>query len=214
MKKLKKFVLKIPLNSHYELFDLFERYELLQIHRHGKDQISATQKVRFKDITMHPKMLEGKQYGLSNIEVIKENPGKNEFIFFSQHSFDDKTKDLLNKLDVIIDPPILLDHGHLLVRLIKDSKKIDEFFDFLDHYCENKVEILGVSHVDFHNETILSKLTDRQKEIVFYAVQRGYFEIPRRINSKKIASHFKISRAAFYDHMRKIERIVYHSIFN
>ncbi|MGM0470564.1 MAG: helix-turn-helix domain-containing protein [Promethearchaeati archaeon] len=39
------------------------------------------------------------------------------------------------------------------------------------------------------------------------------FEIPRRINTKKIAKHFKISRSALYDHLRKIERTIYHSIF-
>jgi len=214
MKKLKKIVLKIPLDPRYnEFFDLFEKYEVLQIHRQDDDQVFVTQKVKFKDIKMHPKMLEGEHYGMSYIEVIKENRGKNEFIFFSKVKWVKETKEFLKKLDLIIDPPLIIDQDHILVSIITNSKNIDEFIDSLDFYYDGKLEILSISHIHLNYENLFLKLTDRQKEIVYYAVHHGYFEIPRRINSKKIANHFKISRSALYDHLRKIDRIIFHSIF-
>jgi predicted DNA binding protein len=75
------------------------------------------------------------------------------------------------------------------------------------------LEILSISDIQPNYENLFLKLTDRQKEVAYYAVQHGYFEIPRRINSKKIANHFKITRSALYDHLRKIEKTIYHSIF-
>lgn len=215
MKQLKKIVLKVPLDSQSrKFFDLLEKYELLQIHRQDDDQIFATQKVKFKDPKMDPKMLEGKHYGMSYIEVIKEDRGNNEFIFFSKHKWVKQTKEFLNKLDLIIDPPIILDKDRLLVSIITDSKNIDKFVESLDSFYNTKLEILSISDIQPNYENLFLKLTDRQKEIVYYAIQHGYFEIPRRINSKKIANHFKISRSALYEHLRKIERIIYHTIFS
>jgi predicted DNA binding protein len=214
MKNLKKIVLKIPLDlKSKDFFGLFEKYELLQIHRQDDDQIFATQKVKFKDTKMHPQMLEGKHYGMSYIEVLKEDKENNEFIFFSRHKWIKQTKEFLDKLDLIIDPPIILDQDRLLVSIITESKNIDEFVNSLNHFYDRELEILSISHIPLNYQNLFLKLTDRQKEIVYYAVQHGYFEIPRRINSKKIADHFKISRSALYDHLRKIERTIYHSIF-
>jgi len=215
MKQLKKIVLKIPLDPRAkEFFDLLEKYELLQIHRQDEDQIFATQKVKFKDPKMNPKMLEGKNYGIPYIEVIKEDRGNNEFIFFSKHNWIKETKQFLDRLDLIIDPPIILDQDRLLVSIITENKNVDEFINALDNYYNGKLEILSISNIHPNYENLFLKLTDRQKEIVYYAIQHGYFEIPRRINSKKIANHFKISRSALYEHLRKIERIIYHTIFS
>ncbi|MBD3215730.1 MAG: hypothetical protein GF311_24170 [Candidatus Lokiarchaeota archaeon] len=214
MKKLKRIVIKVPLDSiSKQFFDLFENYELIKIHRQDNNQIFATQKVKFKDNDIHPKIFENKKYGLSYIEIINENREKNEYIFFSKLNWPKKTKEFLSRLDLIIDPPIILDQDRLLVNVITDNKNIDEMIDSLDLFYDKKLEILSISHIDLNEENLFLKLTDRQKEIIYYAVQHGYFEIPRGISTKKIANHFKITRSALYDHLRKIERTIYHSIF-
>jgi len=214
MKNLKKIVLKVPLDPKSKVFfDLLEKYELLQIHRQDDDQIFVTQKVKFKDSQMHPKMLEGDHYGMSYIEVIEEDKGKNEFIFFSKHNWVKETKKLLDKHDLIIDPPIILDKNCLLTSIITESKNVDQFVDSLTKFYKNNLEILSISHIPLNYENLFLKLTDRQKEIAYYAVQHGYFEIPRKIKSEKIAAYFKITQSALYEHLRKIEKTIYHSIF-
>lgn len=214
MKNLKKIVLKVPLDpKSKKFFDLLENYELLQIHRQDNDQIFVTQKVKFKDPQMHPKMLEGDHYGLSYIEVIEEDKAKKEFIFFSKHNWVKETKMLLDKHDLIIDPPIILDKDRLLTSIITESKNIDRFVNTLTNYYKSGLEILSISHIPLNYENLFLKLTDRQKEIAYYAVQHGYFEIPRKIKSENIAAYFKITQSALYEHLRKIEKTIYHSIF-
>jgi predicted DNA binding protein len=214
MKTLKKIVLKVPLDSmSKKFFDLLEKYELLQVHRQDDNQIFATQKVKFKDSNMNPELLEGKQYGISFVEVINEDKENNEFIFFSKHNWVEQTKAFLDRLDLIIDPPIILDQERLLVSIITESRNVDEFVNSLNHFYKKELEVLSISHMQPNYENLFLKLTDRQRAVAFYAVQHGYFEIPRRINSKKIADHFKITRSALYDHLRKIERTIYQSIF-
>jgi predicted DNA binding protein len=214
MKNLKKIVLKIPLDQQSrEFFDLLEKYELLQIHRQHNDQIFVTQKVKFKDPCMHPKMLESDQYGMSYIVVIEEDKEKNEFIFFSKHNWVKETKKFLDKHDIIIDPPIILDKNHLLTSVITENKNVDKFISSLNFFYNGELEVLSITHIPINYDNLFLKLTDRQKEIVYYAVQHGYFEIPRKISSRDIAVHFKITQSALYEHLRKIEKIIYHSLF-
>ncbi len=215
MKKLKKIVLKVPSDPNIKFFSLLEKFELLQVHRCDDGHISVTQKVKFKDNKMHPKMLEGKKgYGMSYVEVIEEDTRKNEYIFFSKHKWFEEAKDFFKKLDVIIDPPIILDQDRFLVSIIIESKYIDEFIETLEEFYQGNLEILSISQLHLNNKNIFLSLTDRQKEIVYYAVQHGYFELPRKIDSKTIAKKFKISQSAINEHLRKIDRTIYHSFFN
>lgn len=56
--------------------------------------------------------------------------------------------------------------------------------------------------------TTASTLTDRQREILQYALESGYFEWPREKTAAQLASDFDISRATFLEHLRKAERKV------
>lgn len=215
MKKLKKIVLRIPLYpTYYEFYDLFERHEIIQIHRQDEDHIFVTQKAKFKDPKMHPKMLEGEQFRIPYVEVIEENREKGEYVFFCTNKLIKETKALYDKLKgLILAPPLILDKDRLLVNVIIENKSIEEFFKAVDSLFDEESEILSISDLRLNYKDLFLKLTDRQKEIIYYAVQRGYFEIPRRIKAEKIANRFKITQSAFYDHLRKIDRIIYHSIF-
>lgn len=215
MKKLKKIVLRIPLYpDYYEYYDLFERHELLQIHRQDDDHIFVTQKVKFKDPKMHPKMLEGEHFRMPYVEVIEENREKGEYVFFCTNKLIIETKEIYDKLKgLILDPPLILDNDRLLVNVIIENKSIEEFFKAVDSLFDENSEILSISDMHLNYENLFLTLTDRQKEIIYYAVHHGYFEIPRRIKAEKIARRFNITESAFYDHLRKIDRKIYHSIF-
>ncbi|WP_254536277.1 helix-turn-helix domain-containing protein [Halomarina litorea] len=50
-----------------------------------------------------------------------------------------------------------------------------------------------------------STLTERQREVVEHAFDRGYFEWPRRANCDELAEDLGVSRATFLEHLRKAE---------
>ncbi|WP_122088711.1 helix-turn-helix domain-containing protein [Halalkalicoccus subterraneus] len=50
-----------------------------------------------------------------------------------------------------------------------------------------------------------SQLTDRQLEVVQCALESGYFEWPREINSEELAEKLDINRATALEHLRKAE---------
>ena len=77
----------------------------------------------------------------------------------------------------------------------------------------NEFKILNVSSIKPNVETIKALLTKKQKEIILFATRRGYFEIPRKISSKKISEHFQISTSAVNEHFRKIEKRIFNYLF-
>ena len=66
--------------------------------------------------------------------------------------------------------------------------------------------ILRIQDHIYNDESILSELTDRQKEILIKAKQSGYYEIPRKITTMELAKEFGISKTAILEHLRKAER--------
>ena len=51
----------------------------------------------------------------------------------------------------------------------------------------------------------MSSLTDRQREILVEAYERGYYDVPRRINSEELASTLKLDKSTVVEHLRKAE---------
>jgi predicted DNA binding protein len=49
------------------------------------------------------------------------------------------------------------------------------------------------------------RLTDRQHEVIEYALDAGFFEWPREITGEELAEEMDISRATLLEHLRKAE---------
>ncbi|RQG93344.1 bacterio-opsin activator domain-containing protein [Natrarchaeobius chitinivorans] len=60
---------------------------------------------------------------------------------------------------------------------------------------------------------ILERLTDRQLEVVQLAYYGGYFESPRSRTGEEIADTLDISPAAFYRHVRAVQRKLFSVVF-
>ncbi|OLZ40232.1 bacterio-opsin activator [Natrinema saccharevitans] len=66
---------------------------------------------------------------------------------------------------------------------------------------------------DFH-ASLRDRLTDRQLEVVRLAYYGGYFESPRAQSGESIAETLDISPAAFYRHVRTVQRKLFEIVFD
>ena len=213
MKKLKKIVFKIPLDPRYRDFlNLLVKYELLQIHRLDENHIFVTQKLRFKDPQMSPKDLEGR-FGIEFIEILGEDKQKNEFVCFAKHRWYEELHTFFKNKDIMIEPPIIMEDNSLIGNYITYGNHIDAILDQLKKTFGSDFKILSISSVPPNKSNLNLLLTERQKEIIYYAVEKGYYDIPRSIDSGTIANHFGISKSALCEHLRKIEKAIFQSLF-
>lgn len=213
MKRLKKLVYKTPFPDEYkELFNLLDGYELVQVHRLSENMMYGTNKLKFKDPHFHPKELEGK-FGIDYIEVIAEDKNKKEYICIIKHQWFDEMRQLFSNLNILIEPPLIMEDNQLITTMISDIETIDQLIDDQAKRYGNDFKILNISTIvpDANHLSLL--LTERQKEIMYYAVENGYFELPRNIRSIDLAENFGISQSAITEHIRKVEKIIFGSIF-
>ena len=58
-----------------------------------------------------------------------------------------------------------------------------------------------------------SVLTDRQKEVAQVAYHSGYFDAERSVTGRDVAAKLDISHSAFYDHIDRVERKLFSTLF-
>lgn len=57
------------------------------------------------------------------------------------------------------------------------------------------------------------KLTDRQREVLEYAFEQGYFERPKQANATELAAGLDISQSTFTEHLMTAQRKLLEDIF-
>ncbi len=209
MKNFKKIVLKFPNPPKYKrIFKILDRCEILQIYRFNEEDAIYTQKFVFKSKESHPKDLE--KFCDIFIEILSENKAKNEYICLVKCYWDEELQNLFNNSNLVIDPPLIHDENFMIVSYILAAKDTDPLIERYKQKYGSQLTILSVSSVqpDLNNLSML--LTEKQKSIMYYAVEKGYYEIPRKIKCGVLAKHFNISESALYEHLRKIEKTVFH----
>jgi predicted DNA binding protein len=213
MRKLKKLVVQIPIDPRYkDFFDKIEKFQVQQIHRLDKDVIITTQLMKFKDPTFHPKNLIG-IYGIEYIEILSEDKVKNEYVCFAKTRWPQELRQFFEDSELIMNAPILTDEKNLTISFTIDAEKMDSIYEQLKRYGDNFKIISVSSKLAPNMDNLFMLLTDRQREIIYYAVEQGYYEIPRKINTDKLAEKFGMSQSALSEHLRKIERIVFNAVF-
>jgi PAS domain S-box-containing protein len=61
---------------------------------------------------------------------------------------------------------------------------------------------------------VVTKLTDRQREVVAAAYQLGYYDQPRRIDGDGLGDRFGVSRSTVHEHLRTAERKLLAEVFD
>jgi hypothetical protein len=193
MKKKKRLTIEAPIHpSFQDFFNKVEYFELNQIYRIDKENIYSTEKIKFKDSHSHPKMFEGK-FGIKYIEVLREDRKKNEFFCFAGTKWLDEVKKFTNYQDFIIDPPIIIKDDLMKISVICDNENLEDIISKNEKIFGQNFKIVSITNLHPDLTNLFFLLTDRQKEILYYAVKKGYFEIPRKINGSDLADHFKIT---------------------
>lgn len=95
---------------------------------------------------------------------------------------------------------------------LAQSDTIEELLEGLrSHNVNYKVLRMGAPRGK--EKTILSALTEKQRLVLRFAYELGYYEIPRKIRTEELAMKFDIDKGTFNDHLRRAEKHVFDNIF-
>ena len=127
------------------------------------------------------------------------------FICFFKAKIKGRAAELIKSInaDLIYSLPFYLSKDKVVLSFLGDKENIKSFLDTLKNFG---ISFKVVSLQKPSQESGLSFLTERQKEILITAKTKGYYDNPRRISSKTLAQEFGISTSTLLEHLRKAEK--------
>jgi hypothetical protein len=154
----------------------------------------------FKETKKHPDILEFEKSGDFMIVVVKEP------LF---------TEPVYNPKIIRPSPVIINKEGYHIWDLASfDRKTLEKVLDFAEKYLGAKVlkfKQEKLSNISFTK--LLPELTKNQKKALELAINKGYYEYPKKINMEKLAKKQGISYSTYQAHLKKAEGKILPNIY-
>jgi predicted DNA binding protein len=103
-------------------------------------------------------------------------------------------------------PPDFLDVDRMKVEMVGKENEIKKLLHYTNKWGDNSFKIFGLTSIDAKGESLLSKLTPRQRQMLLAAYALGYYDVPRRISSDDLSVHLNVDKSTIVEHLRKAER--------
>jgi DNA-binding CsgD family transcriptional regulator len=155
------------------------------------------------------------------LDVLKENNNIYTCLLKTEYKKGLKVKQLFSEeyyegirqlfgLDIIFDLPFMLTEEKAVVSFVVNNEIMKQFMKAMSQW--GNIMNISFQPPTFSDYSVLSCLTERQKEVITTAKESGYYEVPRRTSSKELSQKLGISRATTIEHLRKAEHRLISSI--
>jgi hypothetical protein len=169
-------------------------------------------RIRLKDKSMTVTDLLHKGL-ITNIETLYIEKDGSVVVFIEGRScVPQPPKDMELPKMLMTHPPDFLDVDRMKVELVGKEDEISKFLQYTSKLSNNAFKILGLTSIDTKGESLLSKLTLRQRQMLLTAYALGYYEVPRKISSDELSRHLNVDKSTIVEHLRKAERKLIGSI--
>ena len=144
---------------------------------------------------------------LTNIELLyKEKDGSLVVFIEGRSCVPQPPKDIKSPKMLMTRPPDFLDVDRMKVEMIGKEDEIKKLLHYTNKWGNNSFKILGLTSIDTKGESLLSKLTPRQRQMLLTAYALGYYDVPRKISSDDLSRHLNVDKSTIVEHLRKAER--------
>lgn len=190
-----------------------EVLEALRCFRCDTQGLAIICRIRLRDRkTTIQELLMGKGL-LTNIELLYKEKDGSLVVFIEGRSCVPKPpKDIKEPKMLMARPPDFLDVDRMKVEMIGKENEIKKLVHYANKWGDNSFKILGLTSIDAKGESLLSKLTSRQRQILLTGYALGYYDVPRRISSDDLSRHLNVDKSTVVEHLRKAERKLIGSI--
>lgn len=100
--------------------------------------------------------------------------------------------------------PMGIKDGRLRFTVVGTQRQIKAVLDEADDRGM-QYKVVSMTDADFAEDSLLNRLTDRQRTILILAYKLGYFDLPKKVNSDELAAHLHLTGSTVVEHLSKAE---------
>lgn len=126
--------------------------------------------------------------------------------------YTDVIRKFFDTFNCFMEFPAMFTKKALTGSIVGTKEDINRFLVFAEAWGAT-YEVISIRNYQPGIEGALSDLTPKQFQSLEIAVRKGYFDIPRRISSRELASEMGVSHATVLEHIKKGQREIFHALF-
>ena len=186
-------------------WDKVQVLEALRCFKCDLEGLAIICRIKLSDKSMDIKDLVGKGL-LTNIEILYREKDGSIVVFIEGRScVPQPPKGARVPKLLTTRPPDFLDVDRMKVEVIGKEADVKKLLQYASRWS-SMYKILGLASVDTKAESLLSKLTVKQRQALLTAFALGYYDVPRRISSEGLSRHLDADKSTIVEHLRKAER--------
>jgi predicted DNA binding protein len=197
-----------------DYFTVVDHIEVLQIYQYDRNNFFSMHAIRFKpDMKGNIAQQLQELFHAQSFQVLEEK--RDEILCIMKQRKDSGFWPAFLSGSWALLPPLIIDPDSIMFSIIaKEDEHLASILNQLKIF--KSIELLAISKPGDTIETAGQpppRLTARQREIMTYASRYGYFDLPKKIATKQIASHFGLTPGAVINHVRKAEKLLMRYFF-
>lgn len=101
--------------------------------------------------------------------------------------------------------PIRLKDGRMTFSFVGTQRQVKMILDGAEERGI-RYRVVSLTDADFAEDSLLNRLTDKQRRILILAYKLGYYDVPKRINSDDLGARLRLTGSTVAEHLSKAER--------
>ena len=192
---------KIDKESADMSIEKIKLFELLHVLRFDSQQLASICRVEFIDpsIKIEDVFIGNK---LKVVPLEKEKEGT--YICFLKERWPHGSQELLN-FKVYLSEPCEIRDGKVKVSVVGETRQLKAFIKFIQK-LDVSFKVVSLTEAKFSPHSPLDYLTNKQRTVLVSAFDHGYYDLPRKIDSKELAEKLGLRSSTLIEHRRKAER--------
>ena len=178
--------------------------DLLYVLRQDREEFAAISRVEFKYASSRIEDLLADGF-LVEVQLLEQEESRTYTIFMRGGPSLSSVLESLGLAGGYLFPPLGIRDGKIKFCYLGNARQVGEFLKRINAFGI-RYKVVLLTDANFSPDSPLNKLTEKQKKVLIAAYRLGYYDIPRRINSERLAEKLNIGSSTLGEHLRKAER--------
>ncbi len=120
--------------------------------------------------------------------------------------------EMIETFDCFFEYPTVFEKEKVYMSIVGSQKNLRDFLGSLEE-LEITFEVISIKNYYVKGKGILSSLTAKQYDCLKFALENGYYDIPKRTETRKLAKKKGVSHSTYSMHLRKAEKAIFKGLF-